>query len=197
MAVEEEFQILDPRTLALAQRFEELRDAAPAELDIRGELLARRSRSPPRSAPTSPRPSQRLSARRRGLFALAREHGRCSGATATHPFSSWKDQHIIDTPHYRLVEDSLKYVAWRNNTWSVHVHVGVRGGDRAVAVSDAMRAYLPTLLALSAELSLHRGRVDPARLGARADLRAHVPALRRSPTSSATGRSTGASSPSC
>ena len=41
-------------------------------------------------------------------------------------------------------------MAWRNNTWSVHVHVGVRGGDRAVAVSDAMRTYLPHLLALSA-----------------------------------------------
>jgi carboxylate-amine ligase len=92
----------------------------------------------------------RLAARRHGLFALAREHGLVLGATATHPFSSWKDQHIIDTPHYRLVEESLKYVAWRNNTWSVHVHVGVRSGDRAVAVSDALRTYLPYLLALSA-----------------------------------------------
>jgi carboxylate-amine ligase len=150
VAVEEEFQILDPRTLALEQRFEELRDAAPAELDIRGELLRSEIEITTEKCPDFATAVERLSARRRGLFALAREHGAVLGATATHPFSSWKDQRIIDTPHYRLVEDSLKYVAWRNNTWSVHVHVGVRGGDRAVAVSDALRAYLPTLLALSA-----------------------------------------------
>ena len=31
---------------------------------------------------------------------------------------------MIDTPHYHRVEDGLKYVAWRNNTFSLHVHVG-------------------------------------------------------------------------
>jgi carboxylate-amine ligase len=150
VAIEEEFQILDPRTLALAQRFEELRDAAPSELDIRGELLTSEIEITTEKCPDFSTAAERLSARRHGLFALAREHWLVLGATATHPFSGWRDQRIIDTPHYRLVEDSLKYVAWRNNTWSVHVHVGVRGGDRAVAVSDALRTYLPHLLALSA-----------------------------------------------
>jgi carboxylate-amine ligase len=150
VAIEEEFQILDPGTLALAQRFVELRDAAPAELDVRGELLTSEIETTTEKCPDFATAVERLAARRHGLFALAREHGLVLGATGTHPFSSWKDQHIIDTPHYRLVEESLKYVAWRNNTWSVHVHVGVRGGDRAIAVCDAMRAYLPHLLALSA-----------------------------------------------
>ena len=45
---------------------------------------------------------------------------------------------------------SSRWVAQRNNTWSLHVHVGVRGADRAVAVSDWMRELLPPLLALSA-----------------------------------------------
>ncbi|MFP5372175.1 MAG: YbdK family carboxylate-amine ligase, partial [Actinomycetes bacterium] len=58
--------------------------------------------------------------------------------------------HIIDTEHYRRVEEGLKYVAWRNNTWSVHVHVGVRGADRAVRVCDRLRPVLPMLLAISA-----------------------------------------------
>ncbi len=151
VAIEEEFQILDPDTLALAQHFVELRDAAPTELDIRGELLTSEIEITTEKCPDFATAAARLSARRRGLFTLAREHGLVLGATATHPFSSWRDQGIIDTPHYRLVEDSLKYVAWRNNTWSVHVHVGVRGGDRAIAVSDAMRTYLPHLLALSAD----------------------------------------------
>ena len=54
------------------------------------------------------------------------------GATGTHPWSDYREQHIIDTEHYRRVEEGLKYVAWRNNTFSLHVHVGVRGADRAV-----------------------------------------------------------------
>jgi carboxylate-amine ligase len=68
----------------------------------------------------------------------------------THPWANYLDQHIIDTEHYRRLEADLRWVAQRNNTWSLHVHVGVRGPDRAVAVSDRMRELLPPLLAVSA-----------------------------------------------
>ena len=95
-----------------------------------------------------------------------REHGVLLGATGTHPLSDYRRQHIIDTEHYHRVEDGLKYVAWRNNTFSVHVHVGVRGADRAVRVCDRLRPVLPLLLAVSAnspyidgrDSGLHSGR---------------------------------------
>jgi carboxylate-amine ligase len=95
--------------------------------------------------------------RRRRLFALAADLGISLGATGLHPWSRWQDQRIIDTPHYRLVEESLKYVAWRNNTFSVHAHVGVQGPDRAVAVCDALRPVLPVLLAASANSAFGEG----------------------------------------
>ena len=41
-------------------------------------------------------------------------------------------------------------MAWRNNTFALQVHVGVRGGDRAVRVCDRLRPVLPLLLAISA-----------------------------------------------
>jgi glutamate---cysteine ligase / carboxylate-amine ligase len=88
--------------------------------------------------------------RRRRLFALAGEHGVALGATGTHPLSDYREQHIIDTEHYRRVEEGLKYVAWRNNTFSLHVHVGVQGADRAVRICDRLRPVLPLLLAVSA-----------------------------------------------
>ena len=88
--------------------------------------------------------------RRRRLFTLAAAHGVALGSTGTHPLSDYREQHIIDTEHYHRVEDGLKYVAWRNNTFSVHVHVGVRGADRAVLVCDRLRPILPLLLAISA-----------------------------------------------
>jgi carboxylate-amine ligase len=152
LGLEEEFQVLDPETLALTPGFEALRDAAPERLHgrIAGELLRSEIEvSTPRTLHFG-QAAKQLLLNRSELFALADREGYALGSTGTHPFSPWKDQEIIDTPHYRLVEDRLKYVAWRNNTWAAHVHVGVRGCDRAVAVCDALRTYLPHILALSA-----------------------------------------------
>ena len=152
LGLEEEFHVLDPDTLELTPGFETLRDTAEDRLRgrIAGELLRSEIEvSTPRTLHFG-QAAKQLLLNRAELFALADRQGYALGATGTHPFSAWKDQDIIDTPHYRLVEERLKYVAWRNNTWAAHVHVGVRGCDRAVAVCDALRTYLPHLLALSA-----------------------------------------------
>ena len=76
--------------------------------------------------------------------------GLALGAMGTHPWASYLDQRIIDTPHYSRLRHELGWVAQRNNTWSIHVHMGVRGADRAIAVCDRMRELLPLLLAVSA-----------------------------------------------
>ena len=76
--------------------------------------------------------------------------GLALAAIGTHPWANYLDQHIIDTEHYHRLEDDLRWVAQRNNTWSLHVHVGVRGADRAIAVCDRLRELLPPLLAVSA-----------------------------------------------
>ena len=152
LGLEEEFQVLDPETLALAPGFEALRDSAPERLRgrIAGELLTSEIEvSTPRTLHFG-QAAKQLLLNRTELFAHAESQGYNLGSTGTHPFSGWRDQEIVDTPHYRLVEDRLKYVAWRNNTWAAHVHIGVRGCDRAMAVSNALRTYLPHILALSA-----------------------------------------------
>jgi carboxylate-amine ligase len=152
VGIEEEFAILDPASLELTPRFEELRDAADEVLaaSISGELISseieiRSGRGEDVHAALA---AQR-DARRR-LFALARRHDLQLGATGTHPFSDYREQRNIDTEHYRRVVEGLQYVARRNNTFSLHVHVGVRDVDRAVNVCDRLRPHLPTLLALSA-----------------------------------------------
>ena len=96
--------------------------------------------------------------RRKRLFALAEEQGLALGATGTHPWADYREQQIIDTEHYRRVEEDLKYVAWRNNTFSMHAHVGVRDADRAVRVCDRLRGVLPLLLAVSANSPYLDGR---------------------------------------
>ena len=162
IGIEEEFQILDPATLDLAQRFEELQEAARADPplfeSITGELIASEIEiRSGKGATFADAVVQQQDARDR-LFRLAVEQGARLAATGTHPWSPWQEQRIIDTPHYRRREDWLKYVAWRNNTFSLHVHVGVRGADRAIAVCDHLRALLPDLLAVSANSPFLDGR---------------------------------------
>jgi glutamate---cysteine ligase / carboxylate-amine ligase len=163
VGIEEEFGILDPETRSLTQRFEELRDSAAAQDHVLGESIAGELISSEieirsgRGATLADALAHQREVRAR-LFRRAAEHNLLLAATGTHPWSAWQDQRIIDTEHYRRVEDGLKYVAWRNNTFSVHVHVGVRGADRAIAVCDRMRSVLPELLALSANSIFLDGR---------------------------------------
>ncbi|HEY3864664.1 MAG TPA: YbdK family carboxylate-amine ligase [Solirubrobacteraceae bacterium] len=163
VGVEEEFSILHPRTLELEPRFEELR-AAAADGDtalhegITGELISSEIEiiSGAGAALEDALDSQRD--RRRRLFALATAKNAALGATGTHPWADYREQPIIDTEHYRRVEEGLQYVAWRNNTFSLHVHVGVRDLDRAVRVCDRLRPVLPLLLAISANSPYLDGR---------------------------------------
>jgi glutamate---cysteine ligase / carboxylate-amine ligase len=91
-----------------------------------------------------------MSERRAQLAELADRFGLALACTGTHPWSRWQDQRIIDTPHYRRNNEILQYVVWRNNSFGIHAHIGIRGADRAVAVCNAFRNVLPELLALSA-----------------------------------------------
>jgi len=153
LAVEEEFALLDPETLELTNRFEELQAAAlGTELDghLVGELIASEVEIRTGRCETFPEAAALIGERRDQLRALADPLGIWLSAAGTHPWSPWQEQRIIDTPHYRRNDELLRYVVWRNNTFGLHVHVGVHGADRAIKVCSALRAYLPELLALSA-----------------------------------------------
>jgi carboxylate-amine ligase len=152
VAVEEEFALLDPDTLALTNRFEEVKAAAPTELapHLVGELIASEVEIRTGRCADFTEAAAAMRERRSQLHGLARELDLALGGPATHPWSRWQDQRIIDTPHYRRNDELLRYVVWRNNTFGLHVHVGIAGADRAIAVHDALRVFLPELLALSA-----------------------------------------------
>jgi carboxylate-amine ligase len=153
LAVEEEFALLDPDTLDLTNRFEEIKAAAQGtelEPHLVGELIASEVEVRTGRCTSFGEAAAAMRDRRSALHGLARELGLALGATGTHPWSRWQDQRIIDTPHYRRNDELLRYVVWRNNTFGLHLHFGVAGADRAIAVHDAMRNLLPELLALSA-----------------------------------------------
>lgn len=154
VGIEEEFAILDPGSLELMPRFEQLRDAGQHDDVLRdaiaGELIS--SEIEIRSGPGDDihdAIARQREARAR-LFALAGANGLALGSTGTHPWADYREQPNIDTEHYRRVVDGLQYVARRNNTFALHVHVGVNDADRAVRTCDRLRPVLPALLAIGA-----------------------------------------------
>jgi carboxylate-amine ligase len=162
VGIEEEFSILDARTLELVPRFEQLRAVAARDPLLReavaGELISSEIEIISGAGSDLHDAIARQRERRRALFALAAAEGVTLGATGTHPWADYREQPIIDTEHYRRVEQGLQYVAWRNNTFSLHVHVGVRDIDRAVRACDRLRPVLPLLLAISANSPFLDGR---------------------------------------
>jgi glutamate---cysteine ligase / carboxylate-amine ligase len=153
VAVEEEFAILDPESLDLTDRFEDVQAAARGtslEEHLAGELIASEVEIRTGRQETFAEVTAAMAERRAELRSLVEPMGLLLGATGTHPWADWKKQRIIDTPHYRRNDELLRYVVWRNNTFGLHVHVAINGPDRAIAVVAAMRNFLPELLALSA-----------------------------------------------
>jgi carboxylate-amine ligase len=154
VGLEEEFAILNPETLELEHRFEDLYEACRRD-DVladsaAGELIASEIEIRSGRAESFAEAVALQRQRRVRLFGLVDAMGLSLGAMGTHPWASYLDQRIIDTPHYNRLREELGWVAQRNNTWSMHVHMGVRGADRAIAVCDWMRELLPLLLAVSA-----------------------------------------------
>jgi carboxylate-amine ligase len=154
VGLEEEFAILNPETLELEHRFEDLYEACRRD-DLladsaAGELIASEIEIRSGRAESFAEAVAMQRQRRVKLFDLVDAMGLSLGAMGTHPWANYLDQRIIDTPHYNRLREELGWVAQRNNTWSMHVHMGVRGADRAIAVCDWMRELLPLLLAVSA-----------------------------------------------
>lgn len=154
VGIEEELAVLDPQTLDLVPRFEELRDAGAADDVLRdsiaGELISSEIEIRSGKGEDLQDAIRRQREARARLFALGEARGIAFGATGTHPWSDYREQHNIDTEHYDRVVQGLQYVARRNNTFSLHVHVGVNDFDRAVRVCDRLRPVAPLLLAVSA-----------------------------------------------
>jgi YbdK family carboxylate-amine ligase len=78
----------------------------------------------------------------------------CSG---THPFSDWATQHISPNPRYAQLVEDMQWLARRLQIFGIHVHVGVRSPEKAIAMVNALTSYIPHFLALSASSPYWKG----------------------------------------
>ena len=91
------------------------------------------------------------------LDALLAVRGLAPVCAGTHPFSDWRDQTISPNPRYAKLVEDVQWPARRLLIFGVHVHVGVRSAEKAIAIANALSAYIPHFLALSASSPYWKG----------------------------------------
>jgi len=92
------------------------------------------------------------------LDRLARKGGLRIAAASTHPFSDWKTQEITDHDRYRNIVNDMGDVARANLIFGLHIHVGIKDKNVAIALANQVRYFLPHLLALSCSSPFWMGR---------------------------------------
>jgi carboxylate-amine ligase len=159
LGVEEEYQICDPRTGDLVPGIESLLAAAPPALRERMSYELLHSVLEGNTAVAGDvEEAHALTARlRRDLIGLADGVGLALGLAGTHPFASWRDQEFVDTPDYQWVGSQLGYLARRNLSFGLHVHVGVADSEERVSVANRLRRWVAPLLALSCSSPFFEG----------------------------------------
>jgi carboxylate-amine ligase len=156
LGAEEELWLADPETLKLAGGAQQILDAEPAEL-FSGELIDCEIESNTGVHDEPSGVAEDLLLRRRVLLGHARRLGRVLGTSGTHPIGDWREQEIIDKPHYQRLKKKLGWLIRRNNTFSLHVHYAVNGRGKAVYLFNRLREYVPHMLALSVNSPFWQG----------------------------------------
>lgn len=156
LGAEEELWLADPQTLKLAGGAQRILAAEPADR-FSGELIDCEIEANTGVHPEPGGVVADLVARRRDLLSHAGRLDRRLGTSGTHPIGDWREQEIIDKPHYQRLKNKLGWLIRRNNTFSLHVHYAVRGREKVVYLFDRLREYVPHFLALSANSPFWQG----------------------------------------
>ena len=160
IGIEEEFQIVDPKTRELKSHIEQilgegkiiLKEQVKAEMhqsvvevgsnicynikDARKEVIRLRS----------------------NLSQIAKHHGLEIAASGTHPFSRWEEQKITNHPRYHDVVEDMQDVARANLIFGLHVHIGLDNKEETIHIMNALRYFLPHIFALSTSSPFWKGR---------------------------------------
>jgi carboxylate-amine ligase len=151
IGVEVEMQIVDLKTLDLASRIYDILDRVPASLhpSIKPEFLQSILEINTDVCHTLDEVRKDLKERIQLVLNIADDLGLGLLCAGTHPISSWKDQKVTSDDRYLRLMHEFQILGRRLAICGLHVHVGLTDGDKAIAVLNILRGYLPHLLAIS------------------------------------------------
>jgi carboxylate-amine ligase len=148
IGVEDEVMLVDPVTAGLTPEVERVLAAMGGDPRFTHELRTAQLEIVTPVFDTAARACGELADARRALVETLEGSVRIAAA-GTHPFATdWGE--ITDADHYRAIAGEYIWAARRSLGCGLHVHVAVPGADRALAVYNALRSYLPMLWALGA-----------------------------------------------
>jgi carboxylate-amine ligase len=154
LGVEEEFQLVGRESYELVSRIDEILSEVEDEEEHEGRVKAELLQSVVEVATdvthsVSEAMDELLGLRAR-LRDAAAERGALIAAAGTHPFSRYEHQEVTERPRYLELLEDMRWLAERELIFGLHVHVGLGSPDAAIACVNAVRTFLPELLALSA-----------------------------------------------
>lgn len=151
LGIEEEFQIVDPKTRELRSHVSEFLEEGKMILgeQIKPEMIQSMIEVGTGICKNIQEAREDITRLRSIISGLAAKTGLVIVAASTHPFSRWQDQKIFDDERYELLVQELQTVARSLLIFGLHVHVGVADPERRIHIMNAARYFLPHVLALS------------------------------------------------
>jgi len=156
VGVEWELQLVDASTRMLRQDAREVLAALPGLTEegehpkIRHELMQSTIEVVTGICSTVSEIKDDLSATISQLERITGRRGTMLACAGTHPVSDWRDAKMAPIQRYAELVEQMQWLARRIQTFGVHVHVGIRDGSKAIPIVNALAAYLPHFLALTA-----------------------------------------------
>jgi glutamate---cysteine ligase / carboxylate-amine ligase len=154
--VEWELQLVDTSTRMLRQDARDVLAALPGLTEegehpkIRHELMQSTVEVVTGICSTVSEVKDDLSATISQLERITGRRGTMLACAGTHPVSDWRDAKMAPIQRYAELVEQMQWLARRIQTFGVHVHVGIRDGSKAIPIVNALAAYLPHFLALTA-----------------------------------------------
>ena len=160
LGVEEEFQIIDPKTRELKSLISEMIESQTHldEITLQPELHQSVVEVATGICPDIAAVRRDVIKNRRAAAQIAERVGVKIAAASTHPFSRWEDQTISDKERYQSSVQEMQDAARGNLIFGLHVHVGISDKDLAIDVYNQARYFLPHILALSTSSPFFNGR---------------------------------------
>ena len=152
IGIEEEYQLCDPDTGYLVQIADKRMEAADSDLrkQFSYELLLSVLELRTGISHSVDEAVEAIAEMRRRAAEVASNFGIVLGVSGAHPFADWREQRFVQTEDYQWVKNQLQYLARRNMTFALHVHIGVDDPNKAVRASNCLRRWIPPLMAISA-----------------------------------------------
>jgi len=160
LGIEEEYQVIDPVTRELISHDQQIVTEAAKVLNdqVKAEMHQAVVEVGTNICNDITDAREQITHLRKSISGIANDLGFKIGASGTHPFSKWENQHITPNPRYHEIINELQDTARSNLIFGLHVHVGMADKQMALHIVNAMRYFLPHLYALSTNSPFWEGR---------------------------------------